>query len=245
LEYLLAIRPFARGVFISYGMAKMRSQHTVRCHVVSEDDFVKHGIMSVLISAGYEIYDSIDCEDGRSCDIALLYTDRQSRASCAALCAALSERCKLVVLAQPRDADTLPPQTFAGAAAVLDRSVSQQKLLVTLDAVLMGVIVRDAPFFRPGPEAREILFPAPAPRPGLPVAPPVAVGIETPCTFSMREQEILLVLAEGVSNKHIARKFDIAESTVKVHVKHILRKLNMHNRTQAAIWAKSYGPIPA
>ena len=48
-------------------------------------------------------------------------------------------------------------------------------------------------------------------------------------------------LIEGDSNKSIARKIDIAEATVKVHVKAILRKIRVQNRTQAAIWAMNNG----
>ena len=54
--------------------------------------------------------------------------------------------------------------------------------------------------------------------------------------LSPREQSILRCLTEGDSNKSIARKIDIAEATVKVHMKAILRKIRVHNRTQAAIW---------
>jgi DNA-binding NarL/FixJ family response regulator len=54
--------------------------------------------------------------------------------------------------------------------------------------------------------------------------------------LSPREQTILRCLIHGDSNKSIGRKFDIAEATVKVHVKAILRKIQVHNRTQAAIW---------
>ena len=54
--------------------------------------------------------------------------------------------------------------------------------------------------------------------------------------LSPREQTILRCLIEGDSNKSIGRKFGIAEATVKVHVKAILRKIRVHNRTQAAIW---------
>jgi two-component system, NarL family, nitrate/nitrite response regulator NarL len=59
--------------------------------------------------------------------------------------------------------------------------------------------------------------------------------------LSPREREILICLAEGRSNKAIARLCDITESTVKVHLKAILRKINAHNRTQAAIWAVAHG----
>ena len=59
--------------------------------------------------------------------------------------------------------------------------------------------------------------------------------------LSARERCILKCLIDGASNKAIARKIDIAEATVKVHVKAILRKIGVHNRTQAAIWAMSNG----
>jgi DNA-binding CsgD family transcriptional regulator len=52
-----------------------------------------------------------------------------------------------------------------------------------------------------------------------------------------RERSILRYLVEGDSNKIIGRKIGISEATVKVHVKAILRKIRVRNRTQAAIWA--------
>jgi two-component system nitrate/nitrite response regulator NarL len=59
--------------------------------------------------------------------------------------------------------------------------------------------------------------------------------------LSQREREILVHLAGGDSNKQIARLCNITESTVKVHLKAILRKITVHNRTQAAIWAITKG----
>jgi two-component system nitrate/nitrite response regulator NarL len=52
-----------------------------------------------------------------------------------------------------------------------------------------------------------------------------------------REQEILDQIANGMSNKRIAQALGISEGTVKVHVKHLLKKLNLHSRTEAAVWA--------
>ena len=68
---------------------------------------------------------------------------------------------------------------------------------------------------------------------------------ESKCTprLSVRERCILNCLIEGDSNKVIARKNDIAEATVKVHVKAILRKIRVQNRTQAAIWAMSHASL--
>ena len=61
--------------------------------------------------------------------------------------------------------------------------------------------------------------------------------------LSPREKSILQCLIEGDSNKCIARKIDIAEATVKVHVKAILRKVRVQNRTQAAIWGMNHGSL--
>jgi two-component system, NarL family, nitrate/nitrite response regulator NarL len=57
--------------------------------------------------------------------------------------------------------------------------------------------------------------------------------------LSPRETQVLACLAQGNSNKIIARLHNLSEATVKVHLKAILRKLNVQNRTQAAIWARS------
>lgn len=59
--------------------------------------------------------------------------------------------------------------------------------------------------------------------------------------LSNREHDVLCCLMAGYPNKLIARKLDVSEATVKVHVKAILRKLNVMNRTQAALWATSRG----
>lgn len=61
--------------------------------------------------------------------------------------------------------------------------------------------------------------------------------------LSHREAAILQCLTQGDSNKVIARRLDIAEATVKVHIKSILRKVQAANRTQAAMWACQHLPM--
>jgi two-component system, NarL family, nitrate/nitrite response regulator NarL len=58
-----------------------------------------------------------------------------------------------------------------------------------------------------------------------------------------REREIIVMLAGGTSNKEIARALDLAESTVKIHVQGILRKLNLTSRVQAAVYAVEHGLV--
>jgi two-component system, NarL family, nitrate/nitrite response regulator NarL len=57
------------------------------------------------------------------------------------------------------------------------------------------------------------------------------------CKLSVRETQILNCLRQGAPNKAIARRLEVTESTVKVHVKAIMRKIGVANRTQAAMWA--------
>ncbi len=59
--------------------------------------------------------------------------------------------------------------------------------------------------------------------------------------LSQREREILGYLAKGAANKEIARSLDLAESTVKIHVQSILRKLKLQSRVQAAVFAVEHG----
>jgi two-component system, NarL family, nitrate/nitrite response regulator NarL len=61
--------------------------------------------------------------------------------------------------------------------------------------------------------------------------------------LTSREREIIILLASGASNKQIARTLDLAESTVKIHVQGILRKLNLASRVQAAVYAVEHGLV--
>jgi len=77
-----------------------------------------------------------------------------------------------------------------------------------------------------------------------PAEPPAAPAPADPIdTLSPREREILECIAQGASNKEIARTLAIAEPTVKIHVQHILRKLGLSSRVQAAVYAsRRQGP---
>jgi len=73
-------------------------------------------------------------------------------------------------------------------------------------------------------------------RRGRPLTPPVVPDVLTP-----REREVLVLLAEGLSNTEIAAELDIAVNTVRNHVRNILEKLGLRNRVQAAVYAVRYG----
>jgi two-component system nitrate/nitrite response regulator NarL len=134
----------------------------------------------------------------------------------------------------------------AGAVAYLLKSNSLDALVKALEMVMLGATVLPAATPAPAPLApsmsSEPSF-APAMREealqprqnGGPI--PGDGSDELSHRLSGREVATLRCLLAGYSNKLIAREFAITEATVKVHVKAILRKIRVANRTQAAIWA--------
>jgi two-component system, NarL family, nitrate/nitrite response regulator NarL len=118
--------------------------------------------------------------------------------------------------------------------AVLSDDISAEILHRSIELVALGERlfphVRAAPA-KEGPPSRGdvVAFP----RRTAPEAPPRAYDV----VLSGRESQILQQLVDGATNKVIARQLQIAEATVKVHVKGLLRKIRATNRTQAAIWA--------
>ena len=132
-------------------------------------------------------------------------------------------------------------------------------LLNTIDSVLLAQAIRRAargePVVSPelmgqlvaalqsqgAPLAQGPAEPAPHARiAGTAQAPPGASAppaLPSLSPLSPREEEVLREIARGASNKEIARTLDIADTTVKIHVQHILRKLSLSSRVQAAVYA--------
>ena len=147
--------------------------------------------------------------------------------------AALKEaapRARVLMLTVSEDADDLAAALQAGADGYLLKTVESEQLGGAIVRVLAGESVIS-------PEMMTKLVNAYRGRgatPATPVAPEADAGLEL---LSAREREVLSLIARGASNKHIARELQIAETTVKIHVQHILRKLKFSSRVQAAVYA--------
>lgn len=147
---------------------------------------------------------------------------------------------RLVVLSDVGRSGPAWPLIAAGVDGCLPMGISSDALHVSLAVVMLGGTVVHCPpsdaFANPRAERRE------HDKAVATVQEPMD-GSEVECRrLSGRETEIVLCLRQGESNKHIARKFEIAEATVKVHLKAILRKIRVSNRTQAAMWAHANYP---
>ena len=73
------------------------------------------------------------------------------------------------------------------------------------------------------------------------IAQPVTNPLNILNSLSPREREIFLLIAKSLSNKQIARDLDIAETTVKIHIQHIFKKLELTSRVQFAVFAATHG----
>ena len=145
---------------------------------------------------------------------------------------------RTLVLAATINASTFLQTVAAGVEGLMLKDISGDVLQRAIRLVLLGQ------HLFPAGLAQHLLTaqnpPAePVPQAGAVQRMPIAMGERT-LAFSEREHQILQCLVNGLSNKAIARKHHIAEATVKVHVKGLLRKVQVSNRTQAAIWALNH-----
>lgn len=149
------------------------------------------------------------------------------------------QRVRFVLLADGADVAWIRRVAVSGADAVLSQSISSEVLHRSLDLVMLGqqlfpaVLVHALAESAAAPQAELIPFPTST---GA-RATVLKLEQQRSVVLSEREKQILRCLVNGATNKAIARELFITETTVKAHVKGLLRKIRARNRTQAAIWA--------
>jgi NarL family two-component system response regulator LiaR len=130
---------------------------------------------------------------------------------------------RILVLTSSNDEDMVLTAVQNGALGYLMKDSTPEELVEAIRAVHHG-----RPFLQPSVAFK---FMQAMKRP--------SATIEEPLTD--REQDILRHVAHGLSNQDIADKLTISERTVRTHISHILDKLNLENRTQAALYALRHG----
>jgi two-component system, NarL family, nitrate/nitrite response regulator NarL len=119
----------------------------------------------------------------------------------------------------------------AGASAVLPRSADAAEILVVIRALASGFIVLQPPVLAALFDKRATAL-----------EPPNGDADGNP-RLTAREIEVLAAMADGASNKEIARRLDISFYTVKFHVAAILDKLDAESRTEAVVKASQLGIV--
>ena len=209
--------------------------------LIEKNSFLSEGIKSLLEKYSYDVVDEIGCVS----DIAslngghnyklIIYGTHNGDNDAKFIKSLKATFCnsKIVVLADELNSRFIKDSFCSGADGFILQDISARAFIGSLDLIMMG----------------EKVFPTS-------MASILSDGWNGWCDdkyqidvlndydISARELDIIRCLANGFSNKSIARELDITEATVKVHLKAVLRKLGLENRTQIAIWAVSQGVVP-
>jgi len=211
----------------------------MRVLVADDHSLFRDGIASLLEAGGFDVVGQFG--DGRAAveaalrlrpDVVLLDITMPEVTGLEALRQILAEwpEAKVVMLTASDDDDNLIQAGEAGAAGYLLKSLKADEFL----DMLRGIENGEAAMTRQTTARLLAGLTRSAHR------PPAPLDALTP-----QEARLLLLLADGLSNKAIAQAMSLSENTVKYHLKNILQKLNLHNRTEAAAYAIRAGLRPA
>jgi DNA-binding NarL/FixJ family response regulator len=131
---------------------------------------------------------------------------------------------RIAVLSGTDDRHTIMKALGAGVNGYIPKAVQPEELAFAIESILAGRIYLPPNITTQG-QAADMAAAWPAAAPGL----------------TARQDEVLALLTRGLSNKEIARDLNMAEGTVKIHVAGIFRRLNVQNRTEAALRARGLG----
>lgn len=207
--------------------------------LVEKNAFFREGIKSLLAGTDFNVEETyfdtnaVAAEQGSDPDMALVIMGIEGNTGDLkddiSAIRANFPKCHVVILATRAESGPIVSAFSAGVDGYLLRDISPPALLGSLNMVMLGEKVCPTPMLSS-------------------LAKRVDESNSTSVDWSghrlsRREMQVLKYLAGGNTNKEIARYLDITEATVKVHIKTVLRKLSLSNRTQAAIWAVNKGIV--
>ena len=240
----------------------MNDTRTVRLMVVDDHNLFRRGLIALLsrderievVAEARDAGEALKLGAQHRPDVILLDNHLPGVHGVEALpqfCATVPEA-RIVMLTASEDANDLAQALARGAAGYLLKTVEGEELVDAVLRATRGEAVLSPEMtgklmaaYRQVVASTPVTADAPA---GAAVAEVPAddagstdrtkdEGSSAVSRLSPRERDILREIARGASNKEIARTLSIAETTVKIHVQHILRKLNLTSRVQAAVFA--------
>jgi len=211
---------------------------SLRVVLIDDHTLFRAGLEGLLVSRGIEIAASVD--SGTDCvalvnninpDVVLLDMRMPDLDGLTVLRTLRAQNVSMpiVMLTTSTEETDLVESLRAGAQGYLLKDMEPDALVIALRDIVAGKTVV-------APDLAPILAKAVKGKSDEPISNKSPFSELTP-----RETEILGLLAEGQSNKAIARNLGISDGTVKLHVKAILRKLNVHSRVEAAVMAVERG----
>lgn len=203
--------------------------------LIEPDPFTRQGLAQMLADSGFRVWGAYDDVNGLCAAAAgerapaLVLIDGAVFETCSPdTMARLRSRfpdSRAVVRARDVDETQFMQCYEAGVDAYILKAMTGENLVAALTMTLNGERVY------PGCLMDRLI------KTHWSYAPNAGAKLAADVNLSEREGQILAALVDGLSNKAIANRLEITEPTVKIHLQNLLKKLRVHNRTQAAIWA--------
>jgi two-component system nitrate/nitrite response regulator NarL len=229
-------------------MSRRQSFATI---IVGKSVLIREGIARILSAGNFRTLASVSCADDLSASklqthpllVLIVHAggDFEAAVEQIELLRERHPKARIAVVADHYRLDEMVSAFRAGASGYFIDVMTCDVFVKSIELVMMGETIFPPAFMSSILHYESDHFAKPESRNDNDRA--IAFTAERSVTqqLSPREKSIMQCLIAGDSNKCIARKIDIAEATVKVHVKAILRKIRVQNRTQAAIWGMNNG----
>ncbi len=214
-------------------------RETIRIAIVDDHGIVRQGLRMLLTRPGFEVIAEGTCGQeaaeiaaSQQPDVMLLDIRMKDGDGLQVLPQILeaSPETRVIMLTTYTNPGYLARAINEGAAGYLTKETEPEKIVAAIETAVNNNRLFDQSLLS------EALKTAVDPAPPQPE--PTAMPVEA---LSEREIEVLRLIATGMSNASIANALSISLPTVKTHVQHILKKLNVADRTQAALWAVNEG----
>ncbi len=221
-------------------MSSMNDQ-AIRVVIADDHGVVRAGLCGLLADAGLDVVgeagngrEAVEIVKEMQPDVLLLdirMPDMDGLQALAAIKAACPQ-ISVIMLTTYANPEYLARAVSLGAAGYLSKETDPHRIPRAVRAAAEGDSLLDRNLLR---AALQDVSPPPL--------PPVEPEPTAPPAEELTEQEtvILKLIVEGFNNEAIADTLSISRSTVKTHISHIFRKLNVSDRTQAAVWAMRNG----
>lgn len=231
----------------------MPKRQSFATFIVGKNVLIREGIARILSAANFRTLSSVSCVDDLSPSrlqshpllVLIVHAgdDFETAVEQIELLRERHPKARIAVVADHYRLDEMVSAFRAGASGYFIDVMTCDVFVKSIELVMMGETIFPPAFMLSILESEKNRFAKAAPRQDNDRAITFTAERSITQQLSPREKSIMQCLIAGDSNKSIARKIDIAEATVKVHVKAILRKIRVQNRTQAAIWGMNNGSL--